>query len=108
MPHLPSLSPHPVHHRHQLLRRSNLIVLTFHLAESAVFGDAFQQLAEVAVLGAEAGDGGAVDFGVGFGGNFPTLINLSQSINLIEAISKFVYSAHRRMSDIFYVGIIIL
>ena len=46
----------------------NHIVLAFHLAEFAVFGDEFQELAEVAVLGVEAVEGGAVDFGVDFGG----------------------------------------
>ncbi|MCQ2314505.1 MAG: hypothetical protein MJZ56_04965 [Bacteroidales bacterium] len=38
------------------------------LAESAVFGDEFQELAEVVVFGTEAVEGGAVDFGVGLGG----------------------------------------
>ena len=42
--------------------------LSYPLAGFAVFGDAFQELAEVAVLGVEAVEGDAVDFGVGFGG----------------------------------------
>ncbi len=40
---------------------------TFHFAGLAVFGNAFQQLAEVATFGAEPVEGGAVDFGVGVG-----------------------------------------
>ena len=43
-------------------------MLAFHFAEFAVFGDAFQELAEAAVLGVEAVEGGAVDFGIDFGG----------------------------------------
>ena len=46
----------------------NLIVLVFPLPGFAVFGDEFLELAEVALLGAEPVEGGAVDFGVDFGG----------------------------------------
>lgn len=45
----------------------NLIVLAFPLPGFAVFGEAFQELAEVATFGAEPVEGGAVDFGVGVG-----------------------------------------
>lgn len=38
------------HENFQLLRSFNLIVLAFHFAEFAVFGDEFQELAELAVL----------------------------------------------------------
>ena len=39
-------------------------MLAFPLPGFAVFGDAFQEAAEVVVLGVEAVEGGAVDFGV--------------------------------------------
>lgn len=42
-------------------------MLAFPLPGFAVFGDAFQELAEVAVLSAEAGESVAIDFGVGVG-----------------------------------------
>lgn len=41
--------------------------MAFHFAGFAVFGDEFRELAEAAMLGVEAGEGGAVVFEVGDG-----------------------------------------